>query len=276
MVRRIIGVLMLVVGIIGVALSLAGIVIGVRVVDQVATGLQGPLSLTSRSLEAVEGGLVQTKTTLENVNRGMDAVVEVAAGTSQLIESTGPLLEQVSRTAGENLPEGIDEVQTVVSDVAVAAKAIYDTLEALSGISGFLGLDLDIATSLEEPINEVGTSLDDLSGDVRDLGESIDETVSSIESVSQDASTISEDLEAINDDLGGLASIVDEYIGIVREMNESVRQMQADIDRHRGTAKAVVAIIMIWIGLTHITPLYLGWELVTGRRNAGLAEKRSD
>jgi hypothetical protein len=42
-------------------------------------------------------------------------------------------------------------------------------------------------------------------------------------------------------------------------MRTNLRQQQEQI-------QLIVTIAMIWLGLTQLAPLYLGWELITERR----------
>ncbi|MFQ5855709.1 MAG: hypothetical protein ACE5LU_08725 [Anaerolineae bacterium] len=271
--QRTIGTVMLVIGVIGVLLSLAGIFIGRRVIDQVGANLEQTLSLTSRSLDNVEATLVQTRATMEDVNTGLGTVVVTIVDTNQTVEATGPLLDQASLMVVEDIPQGIDAVQAIVPSVAQTAKSIDTALRDLRDFTvNILGIDLDAMPPLDQPINEIGAVLGDLSGKLRGLENDLNRTVRAVETTNQDIRTVSGDLTTLNDDLAGFIPIVDEYIDIIKETNNTVRQTQAGTGSQLGTLKLGITIIMLWIGLTHIVPLYLGWELVTGRRNAGLVE----
>jgi hypothetical protein len=65
MVQRIIGVLLLLVGLIGLGLSIGGIVVGRQVVDNLGAALATTLASTSSNLDTVEATLQQAKATLE-------------------------------------------------------------------------------------------------------------------------------------------------------------------------------------------------------------------
>jgi uncharacterized protein YoxC len=265
--QRTIGVLMLVVGIVGIVFSVAGIPIGWRVVDQTAAGLEETLLLVSRSLDAVEANLVQAKTMLEGVNQGLDTVVTTATDAGQVLESIGSLLDGVSETVGEDVPKAIDSVQSTISQVAAAARAVDTTLGALSRISSFLGINVDAATPLEEPVREIGSVLDDLSDDITSLEDDLDTTAGHLETSGEDAQHIAEDLAVLNEDLGGFVALLDEHIAIVRDASSAVHQTQATVGRWRVAVKAGIGFILIWVGLSQVTPLYVGWELMAGRRS---------
>jgi methyl-accepting chemotaxis protein len=251
------------------------LVIGGRVVDQVTANLEETLSLLSRSLDNVESSLVQAQTTLNDINRGLDTVSNTAVNFAQLIQATKPLLDQVSQTVGGNVAEGIDAVRTVVSDLAQAAKNVDDALRLVNNVGGLLGIELDLGKPLEKPVSEIGVVLDTLASDVEGLKTDFDDTAAKVDRISQDTQMIGEDIAAINESLAGFGPIIDEYIDIVKELRERVDRTQADVGRQTAGFKLAISVFMIWIGLTNITPLYLGWELVTGRRNRSYTDTDS-
>jgi len=266
--QKAIGILMLVTGIAGVILSIAGIAFGLLAVNRVAAGLDDTLSFASRGLDTVEASLVQTRTTLEGINSGLDTVIETVTDASQLLELTNPVADAVAQLVSKDIPEGVDAVGDVISEVAQAAKSIDSVSKSLKDIGQRLGIELDVGTSLEEPINEVGTTLDALSRDIRSMGNDLNRLVENekLATTSQNATTLGKDLVATNNDLTGFAPLLDEYTDIVRETRDAVRHPRASIRRLAGIAKLIIIIAMIWMGLSQIAPLYLGRELVTGQR----------
>ena len=77
---------------------------------------------------------------------------------------------------------------------------------------------------------------------------------------------MSRDLDTINSRIADVGPLLDDYVRIVTETNDFIGQTRASLSRQLYMVKLVVTVAMIWIGLTQIAPLYLGWELVTGRR----------
>jgi hypothetical protein len=109
--------------------------------------------------------------------------------------------------------------------------------------------------------------LEALSSQLRTLEPYIDDV--SLAVIGDDIIVLSEDVAAINAQAKGFIPLVDEYIAVVDELNASVSQVQANLDRQLGLARTVIIIAAIWILLAQLTPLYLGWELVAGRRDRG-------
>lgn len=265
--KRAVGILLLTIGIAGIILSVVGIAIGGRVVDRVAATAKDTLSLTSRSLDTVEASLLQTKVTLKDANEGLDRVAKTVNNFGQLVESTKPLLERVSQTVGEDVAQGIDSLRAVVSDLTRASAGVDEALTAINSVGGLLGLNLNLDRPLAEPIREIGSTLENLSREIGGLETDFNDTANKVETIGQDIKLIAQDLAVVNDGLAGFAPIIDEHVATVREIRANVDQALTGINRQKGPYKLGITIFMIWIGLTHLTPLYLGWELVTGQRN---------
>ena len=75
-------------------------------------------------------------------------------------------------------------------------------------------------------------------------------------------------METVNGRLTEFDPIVDDYLVMVTDINDSTRQMRAQIQEESDNVKNGITFGMIWLALTQIAPLYLGWELVTGRTGA--------
>ena len=82
-----------------------------------------------------------------------------------------------------------------------------------------------------------------------------------------DAQAVATDFATISEDLMRFSASVDGYLAIVRDARSSLSEMQAGIAGQTRTVKLIITVLMIWFGLAQIAPLYLGWELVAGRRD---------
>ena len=111
MIRRIIGAILLLTGILGVVLSIAGIVFGLGVLSALELGIQDTLSLASDNLGTTREALVLTKTVITETSTGLDSVQQMMIDTGQAVKDASPLLEQVSQIVTQEVPGGLDSVQ---------------------------------------------------------------------------------------------------------------------------------------------------------------------
>ncbi|MCI0581037.1 MAG: hypothetical protein L0332_20330 [Chloroflexi bacterium] len=274
MLRRVLGIVMLLIGISGVALSVVGVIIGRQVVGDIGQGLETSLSLTSQSLDTVNDSLALTKTTVGQVKDGLETVEETAMNVSQTISDTRPLLDQVTQVATNDVPNGLEAVEATIPQMAEVAGIIDRTLRTLSafrvertilGIDlGFdLGVDYDPEVPFDESVNQIGESLEGMPERLRGLEVYMDVTNNNLALIGDNIDTIATDLHTINSSMAQIEPLLDDYIRLVTETNDLIRQTRSSMSEQLRLVKLGVTILFTWLGLTQIAPIYLGWGLLT-------------
>lgn len=274
MLRKLTGIVLLLVGLGGVALAAFGFTQVDMVVDSVGGGLDGTLGLTADSLGTVEDTLVLAQSTIGDVNAGLVTVEDTAVNLAQTINETKPLLDQVSQIASVDAPDSIESVQEAIPGVAEVAGVIDDTLITLNNfaidedILGFkiqydLGVDYQPEQSFDTTVTELGTSLDGLPEQLRSLEPSLDAASENLTAVSTNILTISGDLGTINERIAEVDPLLGEYIGIVNEIDTTLGDTRTTINAQLETAKLVLKVVMVWLALMQFSLLYLGWDLIT-------------
>jgi len=272
--RRIIGVLLLVTGIAGIGAAVTGAVVGRRSVDQAMAGLNHALSLGSGSLETVDDTLLQTQATLSSVNDLVDTAAGAAAGLSETIEATGQSVDQISEMAAAEIPAILEALQSTVAELARAAGAIDVALDTMTLLTGGL-VDFSAGVPDATPARELETSLAGLTRDVRGLATDLARVSQSVEPISRDAVILASDLSTINEDLRGFAPILDEYVAMIEDIREGLAEARASLPRLVRIAKLAITVLAVWLSALHLAPLVLGWGLVAKKRPGEAAIQRT-
>lgn len=202
------------------------------------------------------------------------------------IDDTRPLLQQSSSVTTEQLPASIEAFQETMPALVEVAGTIDDTLRTLDAFNvrrSILGIPLDFDLGVEydpevpfdESVSDLGASLEGVPQQLRSLRQHIETTNDNLRTMSRNVSSISSDLGTINSSISRVEPLLDEYIAIITELSDSTRQARLLLQRQIGQVKFVLTVAMIWLGLTQIAPLYLGWELATGRRPGHPEEEES-
>lgn len=273
--RKIIGVLFLVVGISGLALSIAGTFISRQIIDDLGDAAGNALMLTGESLETINDTLILTKQTLGDVSSGLDTVGVAAVNLSNAVDDTQPIMEQVTQVAARDVPESLESVQGAIPDIAQAAGAIDDTLRILNAfqversifgvpIQFDLGIDYDPEAPLSETVLELGQSLDGMPMGLRALEDDLNSANESMLVIGDNVLTIANDLERLNASVSELEPLVDEYIRLATETADLIRQTRASLDQQLQTAKLIATLLFVWLGLSQIVPFYLASDLLRG------------
>ena len=59
---------------------------------------------------------------------------------------------------------------------------------------------------------------------------------------------------------------IDAYLGVVDGIKNQLSGINANLGATLGSLKTAVTVLMIWLILGNLAPLYLGWEIVSGKR----------
>ena len=277
--RNIIGVFFLVVGISGLALSVAGTLISRQIINDFGKAAENALLLTGESLETINDTLILTKQTLGDVSSGLDTVGVAAVSLSNAVDDTQPIMEQVTQVAARDVPDSLESVQGAIPDIAEAAGAIDDTLRILNAfqversifgvpIQFDLGIDYDPEAPLSETVLELGQSLDGMPMGLRALEDDLNSANESMLVIADNVLTIAGDLERLNASVSELEPLVDEYIGLATETTDLIRQTRASLNQQLQTAKLISTLLFVWLGLSQIVPFYLASDLLRGTKEA--------
>ena len=287
MFRRVIGVLMLVLGLVGLVISIAGVFYGRQLVDDSFGGIDNSLALTTDSLDTAVDSLVLAKATIGDVNNGLDTVEGAAVNIARTISDTRPLIDQVAVVVSEDAPASIEAMQLAVPAIAQVAGAIDQALVTLNGFSidenilgneihYDLGIDYDPPTPFDETFVALGDSMDGLPEHLRSTRGNLEVTADNLATISVSVIEISEDLEAINEQVAQVPGLVDQYIAIANQLNGAITQARSQVLQQQEMAKNVITFVLIWWGLPQLALVMIGWDFLFGRRGATAAEIKED
>jgi 3-hydroxyisobutyrate dehydrogenase-like beta-hydroxyacid dehydrogenase/uncharacterized protein YoxC len=270
--KRILGLLMIVVGLFGLVVCIAGIIYAPQVINRVGTALNDSMAVVSQTLDTAEDSLLLAQTTLEQVDAGLETVASAVGGVSGALRETTPMLGEVGKIVSEDIPDSLDALQSVVPEVARAAGVVEDALIALSefrleqsilGINlGFdLGFEYDPELSMAESIDGLGTSLDSMSPRLRALQTFMDNASGDLESMGQDIDQVVDTLDTLTGQLESAAGLLDSFLATVNDLQRTMEQAGEGLPQQLELAKIAAIVFLVWIGLAQLAPLYLGWEL---------------
>ena len=274
--KRLLGGILFVVGIIGMILAFAGIYFGVDAIDQIGTGLNGSLNLALDSLATIQDTVTLTKTAVTEASNSIETVEKTAVDMSTTIGDTGPLVDQMSVVIAEEIPNSVDAIQASLIPAAEVAKQVDATLLKLSNFSldqSFLGFDLQFDLGIdyepEEPLDEsllaIGSSMDGVSDELRNLEPLLATNSGNIVLMSDNVALIAEDIATINTVIDDINPLLDQYAATFTELENGLSQVQANLDNYLQIAKIVLIVLMLWLAVMQTTAVVLGYEMVTGQ-----------
>jgi hypothetical protein len=281
-IRRILGLIMLLTGLAILALSLAGAYYVGDVLDNMAQGVTNSLTLASQSLDTARGTLELARDTINDVYGGLDTAIGATANASRTIADSRPLIDNVAAVTTQEVPEAVEGIQAALPNMIQVASVIDRTLVTLSSVGidrdiplpfggsiplrFDLGIDYNPTIPFDESLRGFETSLEGLPESLRGLEDDLRATNENLTTLSADLLATSDNLTTINTRVGEMLPLLDEYTALIDQLNVTIAQIEGQIGDRLNTIRIGVIVLLLAIGLTQLAPIYLGWELITGRR----------
>lgn len=287
-IKRILGLVVIITALLGVGLSGAIYWYGRMAIDVAAEQTDSALEMAGQTLGTTQGVLVVARDSLTEVGNTLATVETTADNLALTVRNTGPLLDQIDTIATEQIPDSLDAVTAIIPNIATVAGTVDNTLTVLSGfgfernldyglinmgtISFDLGIDYNPTVRFDESISQLGASIEGLPAQLRTLDTYLAVTNDNITTISTDISALSDNLTTINETISTTPALMDEYIATTSTIQDSIAQTRLQIKQQIATAKLVVTGLAIWFGLIQIAFLYLGFEMLFNKRKQIIVE----
>jgi hypothetical protein len=283
--RRIIGLLLIIVGLVGLVIAGAGAYFAAQAIDAGVSGMNSALDMVGTTVDTTTASLKNVQATLTEVGSTLDTVSQSTANLSTTLSDTQPLLEQVTTMTTDTVPTSLEAVNQAVPNLAGIAGAIDDTLTRLSNfqvertILGVpLSFDLGVSYNPSEPFDNavlaIGRSLVPIPRQMRELEASLDTATANLGAISNDIEQLSRNIDGINVTVGQYIPLLDQYIGVLDQTAASLENTRAQINANVSTIKWVTTGLMLWFALYQIMPLYIGYRMLSDKVVEGTFEER--
>jgi uncharacterized phage infection (PIP) family protein YhgE len=272
--RRFLGVLMLLIGLAGLVLCVLGAIYVPQFVGGVTEVVTDNLDLASKSLGTVSDTLQLAHTSLEAVQDGLQTLERASLDLSRAITLTQPLLDELTQLTSHDVPDSLEAVQAAVPKMAHAADVVESALIRLSNLrleQSILGVPLrldlgfqyDPETSLADSIRGLSAGLEGVIPRLRGLDTYLETSTGSLDVIAADLEAASENVRAINGQLSNLGPLLDSYVGTTEQVQGLIDTTASTVASQLDRIKLVLWVALGWFALLQLIPLYLAWELLT-------------
>jgi len=275
--RRILGVLVMSAGILGLVLSLTGLV-GVWVVKPTVADYANTTIVTlNDSVNTSQQAMEITGQALGATIESVDALSAMLAATAATVEDTMPVLIQLNTFMGDKLPTTIVSATSSLETAQQAAQVLdnaimsLDTFRAvLSGVP-LLGAVLEQPAQAYNPEQPLADSLGDLASSLEDLPELFTEMADNIDKADDNLETIQSNLTTMSDSVGLISISLSEYQVMILQsqssmenLSETLTSLQSNLTSILNGAAIVFSLFFVWLLAAQVVILSQGWELYQG------------
>jgi len=269
---RIIGVLLIIAGLLGLVFAGVGLYVLVQVEKSVVSTALDQVAIVDQALVATVDGLNVAETSLTEAVDTVRALEVTVSGVGDTITSSVPVIESMSALLGDQLPAIIGSTQKTLQSVADSTRAVDQMLSLLSGIP-FLGVgSYAPEISLSEGFGEVAISLEG-------IPESLQTTKAQLLTANENLAGLQDGFDTMATNIGGIATsvgdaqaVLTQYKGVIAQLQSSVDWISSALPIWVFYLRLGLSALLIWLGIAQFALITQGWELIGRSRQRRAAE----
>lgn len=255
---RAIGMALLGAAVLGLLLSLAGLIVVFTVGRQAEAAFMRQLDVLDESLAATGDGLAVSSVTLDDTAATIRSLSQTFVSVSVTITETGPIISTMADLAGQDLPQTVNATRQALDSAQETAQVVDGVLGALS----IFGLRYNPEVPLSTAIGEVSTSLEGLPA-------ALSEVSRGLTRANDNLITVADDLRMVTVGLNAIAVSVTELTAVVTRYEEVVASLQTEVANVRAAApgwffagRLGLSLLMLWLAVAQLALFNRGWELL--------------
>jgi len=275
-------------GILGLALSLAGLVGVWALKPTIASSATSTIATLNESITASQNAMEVTGDALAATVDSVDALSTMLGATATSVKDTQPVLDQVNNLLSEQLPSTMESATSslrtaqqaaVVLDAAIKS---LDTFRALLSAAPLVGGFVPQSGQAYNPEVPLADSLGDLATNLEGLPAMFTDMSVNMDKADDNLATIESSLTTMADSVGFISTSLGEYENIVAQSQSSMDNLKTMLSSVQGNltnilnyGAIVLSLIFFWLLAAQVVIFSQGWELfqgTAGRMEGGEAE----
>jgi hypothetical protein len=271
MIRRVLGTLLILVGLLGIGLSALGVVYIWHAAEDVRKVADESLLLLSDTLEDVDYSLDVGSNTLDGAAVAIDGLYTTTLDVSRTLSSTRMTIDEMAGLAEDDLPRSI-EASLVAFEALEETAAVVDNL--LRSFQQFGVGDYDPDIPLDQAVAEAGTGLAPVPESLRTMGAGLYQTSANLEQVQSGVALMGDHMVAIRQNVTEVDGALSSHRDTVQQLRTRVWTVRQDVDRPVQTITWGATLLLTWIGLSQLA--IVRWGIGLWQRRTTQAGDRQE
>jgi len=276
-IRRVFGVFVMLAGVLGLLLSLAGLV-GVWVVKPTIAGYAGTTIDTLNDSVVTSQKVVDvTGQALGGTIDSVDALSEMLGTTAATVEDTKPIFDEFDTIMATTLPSTLKAATDSLYAAQEAATVLESTMKSLDTFRFLLAatpmlgdmIQLPAETyspevALADSLGDLATSLEGLPDTFVKVSTSLSDTDEKLVAVQGNLVTMSDSVKLISSSLGEYQQMLTQSKSSMDNLTSILASIQGNLPTILNWGAIVLSLFFAWLLAAQIVILSQGWELFQG------------
>jgi methyl-accepting chemotaxis protein len=275
--RRLLGVFVMLAGIVGLLLSLAGLA-GLWMARPVLTeSMHTIIATLTASLDVSQETLVITNEALGATATSVDALSDMLSTTATTVEDTQPVVTQLNDLLGEALPATLNAAADSLEAAEAAAQSLesaiqsFDTFRAVLGatplISAFVPASQESYNPekpLAESLGELRVSIEEMPPMFEGISDDVERAGGNLDLVKGNLDTMSQSVSMISTSLRQYQAMIGESQTSMMNLESMLVTLQDNLAIILNGTTIALGVFLAWLLAAQVVILSQGWELYHG------------
>jgi hypothetical protein len=264
-------------GVLGLALSLAGLVGVWLVFPNTADYVRSTFDTLGNSVSVSQSAMDTTGEALAATVASVDALSVMLTASAASVGDTAPVLEQVHTFMADQLPTAMESASSSLKSAQQGAMVLDSAIQSLDTFRFLLSATPVVGTMLEAPLQAydpeipMADSLGELATSLETLPAMLTEMAANLDSADDNLLVIQSSLTTMADSVSLISGCLSEYKLMVAQSRSSMddlrpilTNLEDNLPRIMNGAAVGLTLIFLWLLAAQVVILSQGWELFQG------------
>ena len=260
---RLVGKVMLVIGVVSMIVGAAGAIVGGMLIGSMRHSVDDSLSLTGDTLDTASDSIALSASIVDTLRLSITSVSDALTAVQTSVDDTSGTIGDVGAFLTGPMSDTIQSVSDVFPTLHATANTIDDALSLLSRVP--FGPDYQPDVPFGDTIGNLGDAISPLPDQLATLNTDFTALQTSADDVSTRLATVIDDVSALTDRLDSIDDLLARYADTAARAKLLAASSRGDLDRNASLGIMLAVLIgMLAVG-SQIVPLWLGRRLSQGR-----------
>ena len=259
MLKRWLGLFLIVVSIASLALTSAGLVGLWAFKPNVVAAITKTVDLLSSTLETTAQALDVAQGILDETHRSMATLVGTTQSIGQSLRDGQPALNSASAVLKEEWPTALQAAQKAIDTAVQTAQGIDELLTKLANFP-LIQINYNPDEPLADSLARIGDTLNNLPGKLTTIGGQIDTLNGDVGLVANQIDAMTVSLRQIDTTLNNAGGVLQNYQQQLSTAAPNLQKIAARTETIVTIVYAVVTFILLWLVALQLIVLGIGWR----------------
>lgn len=257
---RLIGVIYVVGAVLGLIMSVGGLLTLWITKSSVTESITGTVALAGRTLQATHDTMAVIGDSLNQASTDLTLLTKMVDDMASTLEDSGTLIHSTGDLVGKNMVEFVNNTQSSLTSVQTSARVVDDFLGVVSNIP-FIGGRYRPDVPLSDSVARVSSSMAPLPGALTKIQHDLDVSAANVATIKGEVKVLGQQISSIQTSISKARGVVEDYQSILMDAQTRYDAFQKRLPVLLDVFYIGMTGLLIWIFILQLGMLLHGVSL---------------